>query len=369
MKYRFQNFELDSERRELLFNSHPIPISPKAFALLTYLIEHKDRMVSKRELLEAFWPTNVGDAALLKTVSLIRKTFSEVGTNESIIKTYHGLGYRLIAKIGEEIESAEKLETDGKVKEHNEKSVQFELSEQRLVSVICVRFTESESETDQEEHRSLELKNFLAKAQATVEKHQGQLLHMMFDSFTAAFGLTQLYEDVARRSVRCAAELLHCASLTDSDSGFPLTIGVDTGPVTFNKEENLNWTPPNGIERLAIDLSIKANKGQIQLSKKTREQLSDEAETEPTPHGYRLISPPSQRAGIPGRPHKRPSKFVGRNAEIAFLSAKLDTLPTGPGQALMLSGPAGIGKNPISLRVAGKTKLGQHTLCITPLLA
>lgn len=333
MKYRFQTFELDCNCRELNDNGKPLPLPPKAFALLMHLIENRERMVSKRELLELYWPANETDAALLKSVSLIRKVFHNGGTSNAIVKTYHGQGYRFIA----EIETAQPLPP-------SEESTPIVLSEQRLASVVCVRFQEVDADLTIKADIVDKLEHYLAQARSIVDHHQGQLLHMMIDGFTAAFGAHRLYEDVARRALHCAVALADQTAMDASNSSaFTLTIGIDTGPIALDETEQ-DWRLPNVIERQATQLAQHAGNGEILLTQKTFNQLHDEIETEETPYGYKLISPPAQRAGIPARPHKRPSKFVGRRAEIAFLSANLNATLAGQGNAEMLSGPAGIGK-------------------------
>ncbi len=50
-----------------------VPIANMAFALLFHLIENRDRMVSKAEFLEAFWPVAVTEGVLQSTIRQIRK--------------------------------------------------------------------------------------------------------------------------------------------------------------------------------------------------------------------------------------------------------------------------------------------------------
>jgi len=99
MKYLFSGFELDTERRELFQKSVALSLPPKAFDLLTYLVENGDRMVSKRELLDQFWAVNTTEAALLKSISLIRKALGEDQSDSSLIKTHHRQGYSINASI------------------------------------------------------------------------------------------------------------------------------------------------------------------------------------------------------------------------------------------------------------------------------
>jgi len=96
MIYQFAGFELDTDRLELRQNGQTLAIAPKAFSVLAYLVEHNDRMVTKAELLDEFWSTKVSEAALQTTMSLVRKALQPVVSQETVIKTYHGHGFRMV---------------------------------------------------------------------------------------------------------------------------------------------------------------------------------------------------------------------------------------------------------------------------------
>ena len=56
MIYAFGDFELDEEHYELRRAGAPIGLEPKAFRVLAYLVRHHERVVTRDELLERFWP-------------------------------------------------------------------------------------------------------------------------------------------------------------------------------------------------------------------------------------------------------------------------------------------------------------------------
>ena len=71
--YRFSVYDLNLGRRELLADGNPVPLQPKAFDLLVYLIRNNDRAVSKDELQEQIWPrTIVSETALTRCVMKAR---------------------------------------------------------------------------------------------------------------------------------------------------------------------------------------------------------------------------------------------------------------------------------------------------------
>ncbi len=56
MRFVFADYELEPEARTLERHGRRIPVEPKVFDLLVYLIEHRERVVSPNELLDALWP-------------------------------------------------------------------------------------------------------------------------------------------------------------------------------------------------------------------------------------------------------------------------------------------------------------------------
>jgi DNA-binding winged helix-turn-helix (wHTH) protein len=92
--YRFGPCELDQARRSLSAHGRELKLQPRVFDLLCYLVRHRDRVVSKDELLDALWPgTVVVDNALQRVVSLARAALAEVGLGEAV-RTYSRHGYR-----------------------------------------------------------------------------------------------------------------------------------------------------------------------------------------------------------------------------------------------------------------------------------
>jgi DNA-binding response OmpR family regulator len=102
MIYCFGNHALDMQRCELRCDGQPVAIEPKVFEVLVYLIEHRDRVVTKEELLEHCWPdTFVSEAALTRCLMKVRKTVQPEPTGPPVIKTLYGRGYSFVAPVTE----------------------------------------------------------------------------------------------------------------------------------------------------------------------------------------------------------------------------------------------------------------------------
>jgi DNA-binding winged helix-turn-helix (wHTH) protein len=98
--YVFGTYELDTQRYELRRAGEPLPLEPKVFDVLTYLVQHCDRLVSKDELLEHVWcGANVGEAALVRCIVAARKAIGDRPETPRIIQTVRGRGYRFVAPV------------------------------------------------------------------------------------------------------------------------------------------------------------------------------------------------------------------------------------------------------------------------------
>ena len=95
MVARFPTFTFDSDRRLLLdAQEQPIPVTLKAFEVLTVLIAAAPRVVTKVELHERVWAgTFVSDATLAGVVKELRHVLSDRDAHARLIRTSHGVGY------------------------------------------------------------------------------------------------------------------------------------------------------------------------------------------------------------------------------------------------------------------------------------
>ncbi|OWU70337.1 hypothetical protein ATO1_24115 [Phaeobacter sp. 22II1-1F12B] len=326
MTYSFLDFELDTAQQELRRAGVAVPLAPKPFSVLEYLIQNNSRLVPKSELLDKFWPANVSEAALQTTIRAIRKSLGDqVGA--AAIKTYHGRGFRFVAPLAK---------TSGE--EHQIGPTDpICLRELRLVTVISLQIRAHDGPDDL-------LEAFLSRTRDRVAVVDGRLQRMMIDGFTAVFGLGEHADDGARRAVSCVWDLI--SSKEAAALGGAISAGVDTGSVMMPGESQTEfWTLPGEIERRAVQLAHNAPTGSIVLGDSAYRQLDDDLLCEEGPGGHVLLAAPEERAGTrPAKPTPG-SLFVGRERELAFLSASAEAAFSGTGQVAIFSGPAGIGKS------------------------
>src|SRR4051812_32389354 len=93
--YVFGEFVLDLQLYQLRRKDLVVPLEPKVFDVLRYLVEHSDRVATKRELLEALWPHEVVTEAVLPTnINALRRALGQRRGEKWPIETVHGRGYR-----------------------------------------------------------------------------------------------------------------------------------------------------------------------------------------------------------------------------------------------------------------------------------
>lgn len=102
MRYAFGQYVVDTRHYSLARAGQSVSVRPKVFDVLCYLLEHRARVVSKQELLDALWREPfVDDFAVPWTVSHLRKALDQERGAQEPIQTVRGRGYRFVAEVGE----------------------------------------------------------------------------------------------------------------------------------------------------------------------------------------------------------------------------------------------------------------------------
>ena len=103
LRYLFEDSALDTDRRELQRGGAPVPLEPQVFDLLAYLVEQRDRVVSKDDLLAAVWNGRiVSESALTTRINAARRAIGDSGDAQRLIRTLRGRGIRFVGTVREE---------------------------------------------------------------------------------------------------------------------------------------------------------------------------------------------------------------------------------------------------------------------------
>ncbi len=113
--YEFDDFHLSGPMKELRQGDAAVDIQRRVLDLLTFLIENRERTVSKDEIQDAVWPgTIVTEAALTRAVMKARRAVGDDAQAQRVIKTVHGQGYRFVAEISEVEDNQRGLSEDAR---------------------------------------------------------------------------------------------------------------------------------------------------------------------------------------------------------------------------------------------------------------
>jgi len=100
MIFHFKDITVDTNNYQITKNHTKVPVEPQVFDLIVYLLEHRDRMVSRQEIFDHVWQGRlVSDATLGNRINSARKALDDDGSAQQVIKTVHGRGYQFIVDV------------------------------------------------------------------------------------------------------------------------------------------------------------------------------------------------------------------------------------------------------------------------------
>ncbi|HEX2726705.1 MAG TPA: winged helix-turn-helix domain-containing protein [Beijerinckiaceae bacterium] len=100
MTLAFAECELDPARQELRRAGEVVHVEPQVFRLLLLLIENRDRIVSKDEILDAVWDGRiVSEAALSSRINAVRRAIGDNGNDQTLVRTLHKRGFRFVGEV------------------------------------------------------------------------------------------------------------------------------------------------------------------------------------------------------------------------------------------------------------------------------
>ena len=142
-EYHFGNFVIDQNAWQLSHQDQAVHLEPTVLKLLIFLVENRDRMVLKRELLDTVWgDTFVSESALSKAVARLRKALGDDPHRPKYIETVHSLGYRFIA----EVQSIEQPIEKGPIRAKNRRGAIAAMVFAGALAIVIVLFSQELSD-------------------------------------------------------------------------------------------------------------------------------------------------------------------------------------------------------------------------------
>ena len=100
MVFRWSDYVLDVPGRTLRGPEGPVHVEPQVFDVLTYLVEHRERVIPKEELLDSVWGDQfVSESALTTRIKNARRALGDDGKRQQFIRNVHGRGYQFVGDI------------------------------------------------------------------------------------------------------------------------------------------------------------------------------------------------------------------------------------------------------------------------------
>ena len=107
MQFAFGDHVLDVARRELRRGAEPIALEPQVFDLLVYLVQNRDHVVSKDDLLAAVWGGRiVSESTLTSRITAVRRAIGDDGETQGLIRTLPRKGIRFVGEVKEDRNAA-----------------------------------------------------------------------------------------------------------------------------------------------------------------------------------------------------------------------------------------------------------------------
>ncbi len=406
MIYGFESYELDTSLYEFRQDGVSMPLEPKVFDVLVYLIERRERVVTKEELFEQLWPDqHITEATLNHAVMSARKATGDDGRKQRVIQTLRGRGYRFVASLSsvcdDETDAPVRADTPPLSTDPTEASetphqdstppvfspTSVAAGERKPVTVFsCAIINLDDLMTDLgADTVHVMLQQFLALVEAELRRYDGTITHFLNGELLALFGAPVAHEDHAWRAVLGALGVEQGLAKWSLDAGLPpasafvVRMGLHTGRVLVSSIGHgfrLTSTGIDGTTEVAMHCQQQAQAGEILVSEPTSRLVRSVVRLEPytavqeapkrLPERldvalYRVVGREWRRSELGKREEYTLTQYVGRGRELTTLEALLEQVQEGYGHVMGIVGEPGMGKSRLLYEFYQRLDLGQVT--------
>lgn len=350
MRYRFGNYELNTQTRELSQDGLPIPLTPKAYAVLAYMLAHHERLVSRDELLEAIWPdTYVDDSAVKRNIMAVRQAIGGGSGGSGHIKTQRGQGYRFITPVEVADETAPVVDPVPPPVPSPPPAGAGAGERKLITALYCT--VGSAAAPDLDTLHDL-MQAVYATAHEEVQRYGGTMQYTTGDGCLILFGAPVAQEDHARRAALTAWALQR--RLRRHQPPLQPRMALHTGLVVVSRLPEQPHDVANivgDVTTLATAMSRQTPPDTILASAATVQLLQDEIHASPLPPitldhvGDLPVYQVTEVMPQPMADMPLPGPFVGREVELAMLRTRWELVRQGRGQVVSIVGEPGIGKS------------------------
>ena len=251
MRFLFGECTLDTERYELRRAGQLVPLEPKVFRVLVYLVQHHGRAVAKQDLLQAFWPgtsdAHYKEYSLRNCLHKIRQALGETGTQRVVIETVRSYGYRFTAAVTTPSADPGASGAAPQVQERDNllpaSGALPPLPGRRQVTVLRCELAENAflARLDHEDFR-VTVQAFYTACESVIQHFEGYIAQYDSHGLLAYFGYPLAYEDAAQRAVRAGLGLVEAMQRLGlpGDQGhrthLAVCVGIHTGQIVMEEQ-------------------------------------------------------------------------------------------------------------------------------------
>jgi class 3 adenylate cyclase/tetratricopeptide (TPR) repeat protein len=371
MWYTFGDYTLDMQRYELCCAGNPLQLQPKTFDLLAYLIQHRDRVVTRQELFDTLWPAQfVSDDALEWLMAAARRAVGDSGRAQRVIKTIRSRGYRCVAAVEEHSHprpEVARLPTPALDAAESSAASLPMGGERKQVTVLACALSAVVAQAEGMEPETLHTlrQRLFALAQQAVQHYAGTIQHFVDNACLAVFGAPVAQEDHARRAVLAALRLRERLRHPDTELApgaaqeQAVCMSVHTGEVivgAVGDDPRQIALAVGDTTQVADQLLRLAEPGAIMLSTAAGRLVQDficlDMATPVNVPGvtapqtvYKVLGFSPRHTALEWQGRRIVRQFVGREREMGTLHALLAQTAAGHGQVVGIAGEPGIGKS------------------------
>jgi DNA-binding winged helix-turn-helix (wHTH) protein/tetratricopeptide (TPR) repeat protein len=369
LTYFFDEYSLDSDRRELRRGCDIVPVEPQVFDLLQFLIRNRERVVSKDDLIAAVWNRRiVSDSTLSSRITAARHAVGDSGERQRLIRTIARRGFRFVATVREQPVSEKEPPVNGlpgpAAENPPARSTRTSPAERRQLTIMVCRVVETamlSARIDPEDLGEI-IHKYYGSIREVVERYDGYIAKYTDDGVVAYFGYPSAHEDDAERAVRAGLALTRWIGQPDIENlvePFRARVGIATGLVLVGNSPGADPTAENAVigevPYLAARLQDRADAGTVVIAASTRRlvgnlfeygalQTSGSSGIDDSTSAWLVLGESTITSRFEAlRPPR--DLLIGREEELKLLLRRWGDAKSGEGRAVLIWGEPGIGKS------------------------
>lgn len=362
--YVFEDYSLDTDRRELRRGTKLVAVEPQVFDLLLFLIRNRTRVVSKDDLIAEVWNGRiVSESALYSRITAVRHAIGDTGEAQRLIRTVARKGLRFVAEVREEqraVDDSAEISApprDASVAPTAASSAGPERRQLTILVCSMAGSTALSARLDPEDFREV-VAAYHGCVRGVADRHGGSVACRMGDRALVYFGYPEAHEDDAERAVRAGLALMRAVGKLDID-GFSerlqVRVGIATGLVVVGAGAAMEHSVVGETPLLAVHLLSLATPGAVLISGATRRLLGrlfdyrelDAAELDSDAGSAEACQVLGEGTVVSRFEALRspPIPLIGREEELDLLARRWQQAKRGEGRVVLVTGEPGIGKS------------------------